>query len=118
MTDPCKSHYDHTGGNLELKSKGAKIYGPLNEQDRIAGIDFAVQDGYTVTIGNKVAKVLDVGGHTEGHIAFYFPEEKLAFVGDALFSLGCGKMFEGTPKQFWTSLKTIRSLPDETSVYW
>jgi len=59
----------------------------------------------------------DVGGHTRGHIAYYFPEEKSAFVGDSLFALGCGRMFEGTPQQFWTSLQRLRNLPDDTSIY-
>jgi hydroxyacylglutathione hydrolase len=61
---------------------------------------------------------MDVGGHTRGHIAYYLPSESIAFVGDALFALGCGRMFEGTPQQFWASLKRLRSLPDETAVYW
>lgn len=62
-------------------------------------------------------KYIDVGGHTRGHIAYYFPDEKSAFVGDSLFSLGCGRMFEGTPQQFWTSLQRLRNLPDDTTIY-
>ena len=112
------SHWDHTGGNLELKKEGVKVYGPVEEKDRIPGIDFAVGSGDTVSFGSTQANVLDVGGHTLGHIAYHFPQEEAVFVGDSLFVLGCGKMFEGTKDQFWESLKTLRSLPDETVVYW
>lgn len=109
-------HYDHTGGNLALKEDGVKIFGPASE--KIPGIDVALKAGDTIEFGRTTAKVLDVGGHTKGHIAFYFESDGVIFVGDSLFALGCGKMFEGTADQFWTSLIGLRSLPDETVVYW
>jgi hydroxyacylglutathione hydrolase len=111
-------HYDHTGGNVELKETGGvTIYGPIKEKEKIKGIDKAVGDGDTVQFGPFKAIVIDVGGHTMGHIAFYFPDQKAVFVGDSLFVLGCGKMFEGTAPQFWKSLKGLRDLPDDTVVY-
>ena len=115
-------HYDHTGGNLDLKkgtNGGVTIVGPANEQDKIPGIDVAVGDGDAVPFGSgSGAKVMDAGGHTLGHVAYYFPEAQKVFCGDALFALGCGRMFEGTPAQFWKSLRSLRDLPDETSMYW
>lgn len=94
------------------------MVGPVNEKAKIPGIDAAVGAGDVVEFGSAKAAVMDVGGHTKGHIAFYFPDSKSVFVGDSLFALGCGRMFEGTPQQFWTSLKGLRELPDDTSVYW
>eukprot|EP00980_Cylindrotheca_fusiformis_P008739 scaffold1869_cov122-Cylindrotheca_fusiformis.AAC.1 len=111
-------HLDHQGGNLELKTEGVTIIGPKSETREIAGMDKAVGGGDDVQFGNFKAKVLDAGGHTHGHIAFYFPEQSTLFSGDCLFSLGCGKMFEGNPSQFWSSLERMRNLPDETIVYW
>lgn len=90
----------------------------MNEKARIPGIDVAVGHDDIVTFGSTQAKVLDVGGHTKGHIAYYFPQEKQIFVGDSLFALGCGRMFEGTPEQFWKSLTGLRELEDDTMVYW
>lgn len=111
-------HYDHTGGNEELKRRtGCQIIGPANEADRIPGLDVAVADGDRISVGSFEAKVLDVGGHTAGHIAYHFPGQSAAFVGDALFVLGCGRIFEGTPAQMWGSLQKIRDLPDDTVVY-
>jgi hydroxyacylglutathione hydrolase len=117
---PELSHWDHTGGNQELKAAhpGLQVVGPAGEQAKIPGIDVSVSGGDTVSIGSIWAHVIDVGGHTRGHIAYHLPSEKIVFVGDALFSLGCGRMFEGTPQQFWASLKRLRSLPDDTAVYW
>ena len=112
------SHFDHVGGNDELKTPGVTIYGPAKEQAKIPGLDVAVVAGDSVKFGESSATVMDVGGHTLGHIAYYFPEDKTVFVGDSLFALGCGKMFEGTPSQFWASLKRLRDLPDDTTVYW
>jgi hydroxyacylglutathione hydrolase len=112
-------HKDHTGGNLELKRMGGvTIYGPAKEHEKIPGVDVLLEHGQRVKFGNTKASVIDVGGHTKGHIAFYFPAEKKVFAGDSLFSLGCGRMFEGTPTQFWESLKRLRALPDETTLYW
>jgi len=119
MSRQNNSHDDHVGGNKDLKQGGdVKVYGPTKEQDRIPGIDAAVGGGDSFEFGSVKTNVLDVGGHTLGHIAFYFPDENKVFCGDALFALGCGKMFEGTPDQFWTSLKGLRELPDETTMYW
>jgi len=110
-------HHDHTGGNLELKKDGVVIYGPVKEKHKIPGIDVVVDEGDTVSFGNFKASVIDVGGHTKGHIAYYFEEQSIIFVGDSLFSLGCGRMFEGTPAQFWKSLEKLRNLPDDTIIY-
>mmetsp|Transcript_15860 Transcript_15860/g.45554 ORF Transcript_15860/g.45554 Transcript_15860/m.45554 type:complete len:318 (-) Transcript_15860:234-1187(-) len=111
-------HWDHTGGNLELKSAGdVTVVGPAVEKEKIPGIDSALGEGDTLTFGGTNARVMDVGGHTNGHVAFYFPDEGAVFVGDSLFSLGCGRMFEGTPSQYWKSLQNLRSLPDDTTVY-
>eukprot|EP00591_Stephanopyxis_turris_P009533 CAMPEP_0195521840 /NCGR_PEP_ID=MMETSP0794_2-20130614/19452_1 /TAXON_ID=515487 /ORGANISM="Stephanopyxis turris, Strain CCMP 815" /LENGTH=269 /DNA_ID=CAMNT_0040651467 /DNA_START=368 /DNA_END=1177 /DNA_ORIENTATION=+ len=112
-------HGDHTDGNLPLKEAGenVQIYGPIDEKDKIPGIDVAVGAGDVVSFGRGEATIMDAGGHTHGHIAYYFPKDDKAFVGDALFALGCGRMFEGTPKQFWGALEGLRALPDETTVY-
>jgi len=111
-------HPDHTGGNLQLQElTGCKIVGPAGESPKIPGMDTAVKDGDVVRVGSFEATVLDVGGHTAGHIAFHFPQQRVAFVGDTLFNLGCGRIFEGTPQQMWTSLQKIRALPDDTVVY-
>jgi len=109
-------HYDHVGGNTELKTEGVTVYGPAADGD-IPGMDVPLKEGDTVSFGGTDATVMDVGGPTRGHIAFYIPREKTAFVGDSLFALGCGKMFEGTPAQFWASLLRLRELPDDTLVY-
>lgn len=111
-------HADHAGGNLELQDKyGCTIIGPRDEADRIPGIDKEVGDGDTFLFGSQDVRVIGVPGHTLGHIAFYFEEAKAAFVGDALFALGCGRVFEGTPDQMWSSLEKLMALPDETKVY-
>jgi len=103
---------------MDLKKGDVTVVGPANEKEKIPGIDTAVSDGDEVEFGSLKAKVIDVGGHTKGHIAFYFPSENKVFVGDSLFALGCGKMFEGTSDQFWASLLRLRALPDQTMVYW
>lgn len=110
-------HWDHTGGNAELaKTEGPlEIVGPATE--KIPGRTFALQGGDEFTLGSHKVQVIDVGGHTLGHIAYYFPDARKVFVGDALFTLGCGRMFEGTPEQFWASLERLRALPDDTTVY-
>lgn len=111
-------HHDHTGGNLELKEDGVTIIGPKNEKEKIPGIDVAVGEGDTFEFGGNPVNVMDAGGHTKGHISYYFPQESKVFVGDCIFTLGCGRMFEGTPTQFWSALEKHRALPDETMVYW
>lgn len=111
-------HGDHTGGNLELKAAtGCRIVGSGKDAARIPGIDDHVVEGDTVQVGSAAATVLEVSGHTIGHIAFHFAPEHLLFCGDTLFSLGCGRMFEGNPGQFWTSLARLRALAPETKVY-
>ena len=109
----ASSHWDHTGGNAELKKDGVQVYGPATES--IPGRDHALSGGDSFAFGHSQVQVLDVGGHTNGHIAYVLDGK--AFVGDALFALGCGRMFEGTPSQFWASLQRLRALPDETVVY-
>jgi hydroxyacylglutathione hydrolase len=111
-------HFDHAGGNEELKEKwGCTIVGSREDADRIPGIDVKVGDGDSYQFGNHDVKVFDVSGHTIGHIAFYFPEADALFCGDALFALGCGRLFEGSPAQMWTSLQKLIELPDATGVY-
>jgi hydroxyacylglutathione hydrolase len=111
-------HPDHAGGNAELKqATGARITGPA-EVERIGlAPDRIVAHGDVIKLGAHAARVIDVGGHTLGHVAFIFDADKIGFVGDALFSLGCGRMFEGTPQQFWTSLKRIDALPADMTLY-
>lgn len=111
-------HGDHTGGNLELKNiTGCRIVGPRADADRIPGIDIEVGDGDSFDLGAESARVFDVPGHTKGHIAFWFADAKALFCGDTLFALGCGRLFEGTPDQMWSSLQKFLALPDETRVY-
>lgn len=111
-------HADHAGGNKALKAKyGCTIVGPRGEKDLIPGIDRAVGQDDIVELGNIKARVIDVPGHTRGHIAYSFADDHIAFVGDTLFALGCGRLFEGTPQQMWTSLGKLMELPDDTIVY-
>ncbi|MDG1444055.1 MAG: hydroxyacylglutathione hydrolase [Pseudomonadales bacterium] len=111
-------HFDHAGGNIELKEQwGCTIIGSGPDADRIPGIDIKVDDGDEFLFGNHNVKVFDVSGHTIGHIAFHFVDSEILFSGDALFSLGCGRLFEGTPAQMWQSLSKLIKLPDSTIVY-
>lgn len=111
-------HWDHTGGNLELKqATGCKIVGFEPDAARIPGIDIKLKAGQTFSLGKAKAEVLFIPGHTLGHIAFYFKEEKALFCGDTLFSLGCGRLFEGSPEQMFNSLKVLKTLPDDVCVY-
>ena len=111
-------HADHAGGNLALKREtGCTIVGPRADAARIPGIDVAVGEGDTVTLGGHRAAVFDTPGHTRGHIVYHFAEARAAFVGDTLFALGCGRLFEGTPAQMWSSLQKILSWPDDTRLY-
>ena len=111
-------HFDHAGGNLELKNQwGCKIVGSKTDEARIPGIDLALSDNETFQFGDYEARIFDVSGHTIGHIAYYFASENVLFSGDALFALGCGRLFEGTPAQMWDSLCKLKALPNETSVY-
>ena len=111
-------HTDHVNGNLKLKEKyGSKILGYNLDKNRIPGIDICLLENQEEKIGNLKFKVIFIPGHTSGHIAFYFREEKIVFTGDTLFSLGCGKVFEGTHEDMFNSLVKLKSLPPETKVY-
>jgi len=111
-------HWDHAGGNLELKEKwGCKIIGPRAEADRIPGLDFPVGEGNTVMLGASKAIVHDTPGHTSGHIVYHFTEDSAAFVWDTIFAMGCGRLFEGTPNQMWESLSKIAHMPPDTKLY-
>ena len=111
-------HTDHVDGNLKLKEKyGSKILGYNLDKNRIPGIDICLLENQEEKIGNLKFKVIFIPGHTSGHIAFYFSEEKIVFTGDTLFSLGCGKVFEGTHEDMFNSLVKLKSLPSETKVY-
>jgi hydroxyacylglutathione hydrolase len=111
-------HGDHTEGIAELvATHGAKVTGPRAEADRIAGLDTLVSPGDTVPLGHARFSVIGTPGHTLGHIAYHDADAKVVFTGDALFSLGCGRMFEGTPVPMWAGLLALRALPDETLVY-
>ena len=111
-------HNDHVGGNLQLKEKyNSKILGFENDKDRIPGINVFLKDNEKYKIGNLKFKVIFIPGHTIGHIAFYFEKEKVLFCGDTLFSLGCGRVFEGTNEEMFNSLNKLKSLPKETKIY-
>lgn len=111
-------HPDHAGGNAAIKAAtGCTITAPAAEASRIDTFDRLVGQGDTVAIGANNGVVIDVGGHTLGHIAYHLPAGALAFTGDALFALGCGRMFEGTAPQFWESLSRLKALPPETMIY-
>lgn len=111
-------HPDHAGGNLKIKAAtGAKITGPKGEAEKIPGIDREVGGGDTVSLGAMTAGVLDVPGHTLGHIAYHLASEKVAFVGDAVFALGCGRVFEGTMEMMWESMQRVKALPADTLLY-
>ena len=111
-------HADHVDGNLKLKEKyNAKILGFGLDKDRIPGIDIILKENQKQKIGNLEFKVIFVPGHTKGHIAFHFEKEKIIFTGDTLFSLGCGRLFEGTHKEMFNSLLKLKNLPKETQIY-
>jgi hydroxyacylglutathione hydrolase len=109
-------HPDHTGGNLAIKeATGARISGPASEN--IPGRDVALREGDEVRLGRHVGRVVEVPGHTLGHIALIFDGERVAFVGDTLFAMGCGRLFEGTPDQMYHSLQLLAALPADTRLY-
>ena len=111
-------HGDHIGGNREIvAATGCIVVGPKADHARIPGMDVEVDDGDRYMFGEAEAEVFFVPGHTSGHIAFAFREQRALFCGDTIFALGCGKMFEGTPQQFWRSLSRLRELPDDMRVY-
>jgi len=111
-------HYDHIGGNIELKKKyNAKVVGFIDDKDRIPAIDILVKNDQVWEEDNFISKIYHVPGHTSGHIAFHFFKEKIIFTGDTLFSLGCGRIFEGTYEQMFNSLNIIKKLPKDTQIY-
>lgn len=111
-------HPDHAGGNQAIeKALGTISIGPEEVHARISPLAKIVRPGETITLGDSSAEVIDVGGHTLGHIAFYFAADQVAFVGDALFALGCGRLFEGSAEQAWASLSRLMALPDATTIY-
>jgi hydroxyacylglutathione hydrolase len=110
-------HEDHAGGNAKIKAAtGAQIVGPA-EVTRMAPLDREVRGGDTVMLGETRFEVIEAGGHTLGHIAYYDAQDHVAFVGDTLFALGCGRLFEGDAQQMWASLQRLAALPDDTRVY-
>jgi hydroxyacylglutathione hydrolase len=111
-------HHDHTAGNAIVKRMtGCTIIGPALEAGSIPAIDVKVAEGDTIDIGNAKATVIETPGHTKGHVSYYFPEDEIVFVGDTLFSVGCGKLLEGDAKTMWGSLQKLMILPPETRVY-
>jgi len=111
-------HGDHVGGNRAIQAAtGCTIVGPKADRTRIPGIEVEVDDGDRYALGEAVAEVFFVPGHTRGHIAYWFPDSQALFCGDTLFALGCGRLFEGTPEQMWHSLDKLRALPEDTRVY-
>jgi hydroxyacylglutathione hydrolase len=111
-------HHDHTAGHAELKrATGCTIIGPAKEADRIPGIDRQVSEGSEFSFGGHPVKVLETPGHTAGHVTYWLQNDNILFVGDTLFSLGCGRLFEGDGEMMWNSLKKIMALPKETQIY-
>jgi hydroxyacylglutathione hydrolase len=111
-------HADHTGGNLELKqATGCRVAGARADEARIPGIDLKLGEGDRFQLGEAEAQVLETPGHTSGHISYWFPQAKALFCADTLFSLGCGRVFEGSYAQMWNSLSKLADLPDDALVY-
>jgi len=120
LTDILVTHHhaDHTQGIAELKGRHhCRVVAPQGEAARIPLVDETVRENDKVKVGSLEARVLETPGHTAGHISYVFPADKLAFVGDTLFSIGCGRVIEGTPEMMWQSLLKLRALPDDTSIY-
>jgi hydroxyacylglutathione hydrolase len=111
-------HPDHTGGNAEIKAAtGCMITGPADEAAKIPSLDAHVRGGDVVQLGSVTAKVIDVPAHTAGHIAYHFESEHAAFVGDTLFAMGCGRLFEGTAAQMFDNMRKLEALGDDTAIY-
>jgi hydroxyacylglutathione hydrolase len=111
-------HADHTGGIAELKAHHrCRVVAPHAEAARIPLVDETVRENDKVRVGGLEGRVIETPGHTAGHISYVFPADKLAFVGDTLFSIGCGRVIEGTPEMMWQSLLKLRGLPDDTRIY-
>src|SRR5258708_1244510 len=120
LTDILVTHHhaDHTGGIAALKKKHlCRVVAPRKEASKIQNIDVTVREGDVVQVGSMVGRILETPGHTAGHISYWFKQDKLAFVGDTLFSVGCGRILEGTPEMMWQSLGKIRNLPADTQIY-
>lgn len=111
-------HTDHVGANLQLKQlTGCKVVGAAADQARIPGLDIPVKDGDQFKLGAETLQIISTPGHTSGHIVYYCVDSAALFCGDTLFSLGCGRLFEGTAEQMWQSLQKLKSLPPETRIY-
>lgn len=111
-------HPDHTGGNAAIReATGCTITGPAAEAERIPTLDRLVSEGDTIALGSVTARVLDVPAHTAGHIAYHFADDRAAFVGDTLFAMGCGRLFEGTAEQMFANMRKLEVLGDETRIY-
>ncbi len=111
-------HFDHIGGNKDLKKKyNSVVIGYKDDASRIPGIDILLKNNQIWKADNFEAKIMHIPGHTTGHISFHFFKEKLIFTGDTLFSLGCGKIFEGTYQDMFDSLNQIKKLPQDTKIY-
>jgi hydroxyacylglutathione hydrolase len=111
-------HPDHIGGNAEIKAAtGCTIIGPEAERERIPTLDVLVKEGDVVRLGAIEAQVIDVPAHTAGHIAYHFVSEQAAFVGDTLFAMGCGRLFEGTAAQMYSNMRKLEALGDDTAIY-
>jgi hydroxyacylglutathione hydrolase len=120
LTDILVTHHhgDHTAGIGELKARHkCRVVAPRREAQRIAHVDETVGEGDQVRLGSLEGRVIDTPGHTAGHISYFFAADKLAFVGDTLFSIGCGRVIEGNPEMMWNSLLKLRGLPDDTRFY-
>jgi hydroxyacylglutathione hydrolase len=111
-------HADHAGGNLALKAQtGCRVVAAAADRERIPGIDIAVADGDVFRLGSREARIIATPGHTRAHICYWFADDHAAFVGDTLFVMGCGRLFEGTPGQMLASLGRLAELPDDTRIY-
>jgi hydroxyacylglutathione hydrolase len=111
-------HHDHTGGIAELKERHhCRVVAPDAEADGIPAVDETVREGDLVRVGSLEARIIETPGHTAGHISYVLAHQKLVFVGDTLFSIGCGRVIEGTPEMMWQSLLKLRRLPDDTQIY-
>jgi hydroxyacylglutathione hydrolase len=120
LTDILVTHHhaDHTQGIGELKQHHkCRVVAPRAEAARIAHVDETVGEGDTVKVGGIATRVIETPGHTAGHISYFLPADKLAFVGDTLFSIGCGRVIEGNPEMMWNSLLKLRALPDDTQFF-
>ena len=111
-------HPDHTGGNAAIKAAtGARVTGPAAEAAKIPTLDVLVGEGDTVRLGDHVATVWETPAHTAGHVSYHFVDDAMIFVGDTMFAMGCGRLFEGTPQQMYSNLRRIAALPDNVRIY-